>query len=64
MPDTWPDIDSPENVARRARTAAEIVKKVSASEVCPACQRPVGHSDFGAPCTPVDCDYRAGQADA
>lgn len=36
----------------------------TSQEICPACQRPVGKSDFGAPCTPVDCDYRAGQADA
>ena len=33
------------------------------SEVCPSCLRPVGESDFGAPCTPVDCWYRAALID-
>jgi hypothetical protein len=36
----------------------EVVRRAP-REICPECLRPVGHSDFGAPCTPVDCDYRA-----
>jgi hypothetical protein len=61
---SWPAIGADESEkSRPAPRKLPTDEDGNPQEICPECQRPVGHSDFGAPCTPVDCDYRAALID-